>query len=158
MQAAVAGEEGRAFAVVADEVQRLAESARNATAQISTLVQTIHGETAETAETMGQTIARVVEGSSLAERAGVQMDEATRTGEKLQELVHAIADSCVAQASVSEVLTQRSAELLKRATETQTQLHEQHLQSSRLLENSQNLNASVRLFKLPEVKGEKHAA
>jgi len=70
MHAASAGEAGRGFAVVADEVQRLAESARQSTQQIATLVNNIQVETADTVNTMNSAISQVVEGSKLAEQAG----------------------------------------------------------------------------------------
>src|SRR5262249_55918942 len=73
MQAAVAGEAGRGFAVVAEEVQRLAESSRNATQQIATLVNNIQIETNETISTVNRTIGQVVEGSERAQQAGEQM-------------------------------------------------------------------------------------
>jgi len=60
MHAASAGEAGRGFMVVADEVQRLAESARDATSQIATLVSNIQQETSDTSSTMNEVITRVV--------------------------------------------------------------------------------------------------
>jgi predicted nucleic acid-binding Zn-ribbon protein len=47
IEAARAGEQGRGFAVVADEVRKLAERTTHATGEISALVTTIQGETAE---------------------------------------------------------------------------------------------------------------
>ncbi|MDH4191708.1 MAG: methyl-accepting chemotaxis protein, partial [Betaproteobacteria bacterium] len=73
MQAASAGDAGRGFAVVAEEVQRLAESARQATAQISTLVGNIQAETREAINTVNRTISQVVAGSEQAQKAGEQM-------------------------------------------------------------------------------------
>jgi twitching motility protein PilJ len=74
MQAAQAGEAGRGFMVVAAEVQRLAESAKEATHQISKLVGNIQVETGDTIAAMDQAIAEVVEGSELAEQAATQIN------------------------------------------------------------------------------------
>ena len=77
MHAASAGEAGRGFAVVADEVQRLAESSREATSEIATLVNNIQLETSSTVNTMNELTSQVVEGSKLAEQAGKEMEENT---------------------------------------------------------------------------------
>lgn len=69
MQAAQAGEAGRGFMVVAAEVQRLAESAKEATHQISKLVSNIQVETGDTMAAMDEAIEEVVEGSERAEEA-----------------------------------------------------------------------------------------
>lgn len=74
MQAAQAGEAGRGFMVVAAEVQRLAESAKEATDQISKLVGNIQVETGDTIAAMDQAIEEVVEGSELAEQAATQIN------------------------------------------------------------------------------------
>lgn len=74
MQAAQAGEAGRGFMVVAAEVQRLAESAKEATHQISKLVGNIQVETGDTIAAMDDAIAEVVEGSELAEEAATQIN------------------------------------------------------------------------------------
>jgi len=58
MQAASAGEAGKGFAVVAEEVQKLAENARESTAEISSLVRNIQVDTGDTISTMDRTIAR----------------------------------------------------------------------------------------------------
>jgi twitching motility protein PilJ len=74
MQAAQAGEAGRGFMVVAAEVQRLAESAKEATHQISKLVGNIQVETGDTIAAMDQAIEEVVEGSERAEQAATQIN------------------------------------------------------------------------------------
>jgi twitching motility protein PilJ len=74
MQAAQAGEAGRGFMVVAAEVQRLAESAKEATHQISKLVSSIQVETGDTIAAMDEAIGEVVEGSELAEQAATQIN------------------------------------------------------------------------------------
>jgi twitching motility protein PilJ len=73
MQAAQAGEAGRGFMVVAAEVQRLAENAKEATHQISKLVNNIQVETGDTIAAMDNAIEEVVDGSELAEQAATQI-------------------------------------------------------------------------------------
>ena len=150
MQAAAAGEEGRAFSVIADEVQRLAESARGATAQITSLVDNIQVETSDTSETMGNTISKVIEGADLVERAGNQMEDTTRTAADLLEKVRLISDSCTSQSQVSDDLKNRSIKLQESAKETQVKLIQQNSETLKLVENSEKLLESVQLFKLPE--------
>ena len=55
--------------MVADEVQRLAENAREATAEISSMVNNIRIETADAVNTMNKLISQVAEGTRLAESA-----------------------------------------------------------------------------------------
>ena len=101
MQAAVAGEAGRGFAVVAEEVQRLAESSRNATQQIGTLVGNIQLETNETIATVNRTISQVVAGSEQAQRAGEQMRLTQEiTGELVAQVRRIAASSEAAEGHV----------------------------------------------------------
>ncbi|OQW95745.1 MAG: hypothetical protein BWK79_01370 [Beggiatoa sp. IS2] len=149
MQAAAAGEAGRGFSVVADEVQRLAESSRNATSQISALVKNIQVETTDTITTMDKTIGQVVEGSRLAERAGEQMKETQNTTGNLVQVVEQIAMASRQQAQISNELRERALVIQHSTQETAKQLEEQTVQTDRLVEYSKQLIESVRVFKLP---------
>lgn len=151
MQAAAAGEAGRGFSVVADEVQRLAESSRNATSQISALVKNIQVETNDTIATMDKTIQQVVEGSRLAERAGEQMKETQNTTANLVQVVEQIAMASRQQAQISNELRERAQTIQMSTQETGKQLEEQTIQTERLVEYSKQLIESVRVFKLPTV-------
>ncbi len=149
MHAASAGEAGRGFAVVADEVQRLAENARQATAQIATLVNNIQIETADTVNTMNATISQVVDGSSLAEQAGEQMKRTQETTARLVASVQEIAESSQAQARISSQLLERAGEIRKSTEQTTAQLREQSEQTVNLVEYAKGLMGAVRVFKLP---------
>ena len=151
MQAAVAGEAGRGFAVVAEEVQRLAESSRNATQQIGTLVGNIQLETNETIATVNRTISQVVAGSEQAQKAGEQMRLTQQITAELVAQVQRIAAS-------SEVQKATSAELLKSvrgigdSTErTAQQIQTQNHETESLLESARRLVDSVNVFKLAKV-------
>lgn len=151
MQAAAAGEAGRGFSVVADEVQRLAESSRNATSQISALVKNIQVETNDTITTMDKTIGQVVEGSRLTERAGEQMKDTQNTTANLVQVVEQIAMASRQQAQISNDLRERASTIQLSTQETGKQLEEQTIQTERLVEFSKQLIESIRVFKLPQV-------
>lgn len=149
MHAASAGEAGRGFAVVAEEVQRLAESSRQATAQIATLVNNIQMETADTVTTMNSAISQVVDGSRLAEQAGEQMKLTQTTTADLVDSVRQIAASSHEQAKLSNELLVRSAEIRKSTEKTSQELTEQSVETENLVEYARALLGSVRVFKLP---------
>lgn len=149
MQAAAAGEAGRGFSVVADEVQRLAESSRNATSQISALVKNIQVETNDTIATMDKTIQQVVEGSQLAERAGQQMKETQDTTANLVKVVEQIAMASQQQARISNELREHAMSIQTSTEETGRQLEEQTIQTDRLADYSNMLMDSIGQFKLP---------
>jgi methyl-accepting chemotaxis protein len=150
MQAAAAGDAGRGFSVVADEVQRLAESSRQATSQISALVKNIQVETNETIATMDKTIGQVVDGSQLAERAGEQMKDTQNTTSNLVQVVGQIAVASRQQAQISNDLRERASTIQLSTQETGRQLEEQTIQTERLVNFSKELIESVRVFKLPD--------
>lgn len=148
MHAASAGEAGRGFAVVADEVQRLAENARQATMQISALISNIQVETADTVNTMNSAISQVVEGSRLAEQAGVQMQITQKSTTDLVHSVQQIAEKSQGQAKASQALLDRAIQIKKTSQQTSHQLDEQSAQTTNLVEYARMLLSTVRVFKL----------
>ena len=149
MHAASAGEAGRGFAVVADEVQRLAENAREATAQITTLVSSIQVETADTVNAMNQAITQVVEGSRMAEQAGDQMRKTQQTTAELVAAVQQIATRSQAQAHISNALLERARQIQRGTVQTGERLQEQSQYTDNLVGYAQALVDAVRVFKLP---------
>lgn len=148
MHAASAGEAGRGFAVVADEVQRLAENARDATSQISTLVSNIQVETADTVTTMNNVISQVVDGSRLAEAAGEQMHRTKTTTEELVDSVRQIARSSEEQSQITTILQNRANQIKASTEKTSKHLQEQTVQTTRLVEYARALLKAVQVFKL----------
>jgi len=151
MHAASAGEAGRGFAVVADEVQRLAENARDATSQISTLVSNIQVETSDTVATMNEAITQVVSGSKLAEQAGQRMEETRDSTANLVAMVRKIADGSRAQAKTSMQLKQRAEGIERSNRDTSEQLAEQSAHTVALVQHAGRLLEAVKVFQLPEV-------
>ncbi|MEZ5591363.1 MAG: methyl-accepting chemotaxis protein [Gammaproteobacteria bacterium] len=150
MQAVAAGEAGRGFSVVADEVQRLAETARESTAQIATLVQSIQAESSETMATMNKTIGQVVEGSELAERSGKRMRVTQKATLELVSAVQQIAQRSTSLVETNEALRGQAAQLRQSTQATEQELEGQAQQTRGMFTYLQNLVAAVRVFKLPE--------
>lgn len=150
MQAAVAGEAGRGFAVVAEEVQRLAESSRNATEQIESLVKNIQIDTNETINTVNETISRVVKGSEEAEKAGEQMARTRDITAELVAQVIQISQAIEEQKSTSDNLLKSVQEIGMGAEKTARQIDEQNHETEQLQAAAKQLVESVGVFKLPK--------
>ena len=152
MHASSSGESGRGFAVVAEEVQRLAENAQDATGQISTLVKNIQLETADTVGTMSRLINQVMEGTRLAEQAGVRMNETKQTTEELVAFIQQIASNAQEQIEVNKQLRKRTDQVLQTSRQTVEQLREQGTMTESLVKYARQLLMTVRVFKLPTMK------
>jgi methyl-accepting chemotaxis protein len=152
VQAAVAGDAGRGFAVVAEEVQRLAESSRNATAQIGTLVNNIQIETNDTINTVNKTISQVVQGTEFAEKAGVQMAETQKATDNLVDLVLQIAASLEVQIKSAEILQIRVEDIGRSAEKTGEQITSQTAETNLLSRSAEQLVKTVGIFKLPSAQ------
>jgi len=150
MQAAVAGDAGRGFAVVAEEVQRLAESSRNATQQISSLVNNIQLETNETINTVNHTIGQVVQGSEQAQKAGEQMRRTQEITAQLVSLVRRIAETSDVQKEMSVHLLESVQHIGESTQRTAEQIGAQNQETETLLLSARRLVESVNVFKLPQ--------
>ncbi len=150
MQAATAGEAGRGFAVVAQEVQRLADSSRNATSQIASLIRNIQVETADTIATMNHATEAVGRESRTVEDAGVQMQETQKTTINLAQAVQEIYAKSQAQVEGNRQLMGSVDSMRASTAETTDQLDQQTAQTHRLVEFADQLLKSINLFKLPE--------
>jgi len=115
IQAAAAGDAGKGFAVVADEVHALAERSRDATRQIESLVKIIQGDIKEVVQSMEQTTAEVVSGTSQARKAGAALDDIEHVSKQLAELVSSISDASRNQSKAASEL-KGSMEVIRQVT------------------------------------------
>ncbi len=152
MHAASAGEAGRGFAVVADEVQRLAESAREATTEIGSLVSNIRTETNDTVTAMSKAISQVANGTQLAEQAGSAMKLTEKSTEDLVQAVERITQSSKDQANVSLELVEQSKGIVLSTRKTDKYLKTQVTSTNNLVAYSKRLLTTIQSFKLPESK------
>ena len=150
MQAATAGEAGRGFAVVAQEVQRLSDSSRQATAQISQLVANIQAETNETLLTMNRLISDVVSQTELARLAGREMTQTQTATTELVGLVQQIAAFSSQQEALAAALQQNVLDINDSTTLTSSAITQQSEATRTLVTYAGRLTEAVGQFTLPE--------
>lgn len=150
MQAVAAGDAGRGFSVIAEEIQHLAESSRDSTGEISTLVRNIQQETNTTIATMDKTIEQVISGSTRAEDAAQQMQDVLKTTTQLIHSVDLIASASHEQVGISESLKQKAQIILTSTQSTGQELLSLTGLSRNLAEYAQQLVHSVNVFTIDE--------
>ncbi len=148
IQAAAAGEAGRAFAVVAEEVQLLAERSGEATTQIAGLVRAIQGDALEAAAAMESSIQGVVEGARLSDTAGRALNEIETVTRDLAEMIQRIAVNTETQVVVAEEVRKIMRDVLDvtAATTEGTQLATTSV--TEVAGQAQSLKSSVAQFKV----------
>ena len=134
VEAARAGEAGRGFAVVAAEVRSLAQRSSQAAKDITALI--------------GSSNTLVKEGVDLVNHAGQSLGEIVKSIRKVAEIVGAIADASVEQASgleqVNKALTQ-----MDETTQQNSALVEENAATAKTLERqAQAMNERVTFFRL----------
>lgn len=150
IQAARAGDAGRAFVVVADEVERLAERSAGATRQIASLVNTIQSETNEAVTAMEDNTRVVVEGSRLADQAGQALSEIEGVSTRLAELIQSISLAAKQQARGSDNLSKAMNDISDVTQQTASGVKEAAISINNLASLADELRSTVSTFKLPE--------
>ena len=102
IEAARAGEQGRGFAVVAGEVRRLAESTRDATSEISQMIEGIRMHTREAVESMDAGTSTVEEGVQTTARAGDALHRIIEMADQVDDMIAQIATAAAQQAEAAQ--------------------------------------------------------
>jgi len=148
MQAVKAGDAGKGFAVIAEEIQRLSETSRESTSEISTLVNNIQQETNTTIATMDKTIKQVIDGSTKAGEAVTQMQSVLSSTNELVGAVDKIATASLDQVSISQNLKVKAEGILESTQTTGQELLSLTGLSRNMSEYAQQLVVSVNAFTL----------
>jgi methyl-accepting chemotaxis protein len=148
IQAAAAGEAGRAFAVVAEEVQLLAERSADATTQIAGLVRAIQTDTQEAATAMESSIQGVVEGARLSDTAGRSLNEIEAVTRDLAEMIQRIAVNTETQVVVAEEVRKIMRDVLQVTATTTEGTQRAATAVTEITEQAQSLKGSVSKFKV----------
>lgn len=147
IEAARAGEQGRGFAVVADEVRKLAERTANSTKEITTMIEKIQRGTQSAINSMESGVARVSEGTALAQRAGEAINQ-IKSG--VQQVVEAVSEISVSLKEQSQTNSENAhkVEHIALLSEENSQAFQQTANTIRDLEQlADNLQSAVGRFK-----------
>lgn len=106
IEAARAGEQGRGFAVVADEVRSLAERTGTATAQISTVIESVQQETSMAVSSIEAITPKVEHGSTLAAQAAQTLRSIRQSALETQSQVGDVATSMAELSAGAEQIAQ----------------------------------------------------
>lgn len=148
IQAASAGEAGRGFSVVAEEVQRLAERSADATRKIAELVRAIQSDTHDAVVAMERSTQGVVEGATLADRAGAQLAEIDKVSRQLTLRVEQISDVASQEAALANKVAQNIQHIFAVTEQTSDGTRATAHQVRELAQTAQELLQSISRFKI----------
>lgn len=150
IQAAMAGEAGKGFAVVAEEVQRLAEKSSQATKEIEALVKTIQSDTNQAVISMEQTTSEVVQGTALAQNAGIALKRIEDVSNQLAEIIKSISYEAQQQAETSQNISNKMEIIKNISSQTATGASDTSESIVKLNSLVSELQKSVEGFQLPK--------
>ncbi|MDD5336116.1 MAG: methyl-accepting chemotaxis protein [Rhodoferax sp.] len=140
VEAARAGEQGRGFAVVAAEVRNLAQRSAAAAKEIKTLI--------------GDSVAKVEEGSQQVAQAGQTMDEIVDSVKRVTDIMAEITATSQEQSSGIEQVNQAITQMDQVTQQNAALVEEAAAAAASLQEQAGNLSQVVSVFKLDRRQSE----
>ncbi|GAA6623833.1 GAF domain-containing protein [Scytonema sp. NUACC26] len=143
-----AGEGTHGFAVIAEEVAVLAAQSSAATSEIEEIVATIQRETHQVVRAMELGTTQVVEGTRLVQNTKQSLNHILDVCRQIDKLVHSISTATVSQVQTSDEVSSLIQEIAKVSEITSNSSRQVSSSLQKTVEISQELQASVRTFKV----------
>jgi methyl-accepting chemotaxis protein len=148
IEAARAGEAGRGFAVVADEVRALAGRTQSSTLEIEEMVNAIRNGTSQVVEAMQSNNLQVQNTLSIAELAGVALDEIAQDAAMIHERNLVVAGASQEQAHVAREIDRNLVNIRDLSVHTSQGASQLSIASEELSSLSVGLDGMMKGFKL----------
>ena len=157
VEAGRAGEYGQGFTIVAEQVGSLAEQSATAAQEIANVVAAIQAETQEVNQAMESGTVQVVETSRLVESTKQSLGLALEKSQGINQLMGAIAQTTVSQASTSQEVTnlmKRIASLSEQTSQSSEKVAQSILQTAQV---AASLESAVAQFKVDDSDSTDHS-
>jgi len=148
IEAARAGEQGRGFAVVADEVRKLAEKTSSATAEISSMIESIQQQTVHAVKTMESGTEEVKLGVENAREAGRSLALIVESADHVTGMVQEIAEATTQQSDSTQSIRGNLQEISTLIDNTLANTQEGTANAEHLRDLASDLDTTVNAFKL----------
>ncbi len=143
-----AGEDAQGFAVIAEEVAVLAAQSSAATSEIEEIVANIQRETNQVVRAMELGTTQVVEGTRLVQNTKQSLNHILDVCRQIDRLVSSISTATVSQVQTSNEVSDLMQEIAKVSEMTSNSSRQVSSSLQKTVEISQQLQASVRTFKI----------
>lgn len=141
VEAARAGEQGRGFAVVAQEVRNLAQRSAGAAKEIKNLIQ--------------DSVAKVGEGTRLADKSGEALQEIVAAVKKVSDIISEISAASQEQSAGIHQVNKAIAQMDEMTQQNASLVQEAASASQSMAEQAQNLKMQVTFFNIKHKEQEK---